>query len=376
MKSNKKILCIFLMVVTLLSFCYSSDNSLLIQGLEAYRQKDWTTALFFLKKASTLPENMNAETWYVLIMSEVYATDFEGVLEDGNFFLYQFAESGYVPQVKYQMARSTFLLEDYNQAFAMFDDFCKTYPEHELYSSSLFWQAETLYQMYDYVESEKLFEQLVKSYPNSPKIIEAAFRLELLEQREKEEKLLYLLRVTGEENLAAKEDYERQIKQYQSEESINFKMKVTELTLLVESLQTELEESNTRIENLLFKVNELTTLNEELRLASESAKKAAAEASYEAELQRLAYEEELRMKKMQLAAEYAAKENLKKTDEVISEVKEEVIEEMQASIEGPDSEETYIPKDDVKMYVNSYDVDFELQELKKKAKELEELLLK
>lgn len=364
------------MVVTLLSFCYSSDNSLLIQGLEAYRQKDWTTALFFLKKASTLPENMNAETWYVLIMSEVYATDFEGVLEDGNFFLYQFAESGYVPQVKYQMARSTFLLEDYNQAFAMFDDFCKTYPEHELYSSSLFWQAETLYQMYDYVESEKLFEQLVKSYPNSPKIIEAAFRLELLEQREKEEKLLYLLRVTGEENLAAKEDYERQIKQYQSEESINFKMKVTELTLLVESLQTELEESNTRIENLLFKVNELTTLNEELRLASESAKKAAAEASYEAELQRLAYEEELRMKKMQLAAEYAAKENLKKTDEVISEVKEEVIEEMQASIEGPDSEETYIPKDDVKMYVNSYDVDFELQELKKKAKELEELLLK
>ena len=261
--------------MTILStFCFAdNDNSLLLKGLDAYRQKDWTTALFFLRKAATLPENNTAETWYVLIMSEVNASDYEGVLTDGNYFLQKYKTSNYLPQIKYQMARATFLLEDYNQALLMFDDFCKNYPNHELFASSLFWKAECYYQLYDFAEANNLFEEVLAKYPTSPKSVEAAFRMELLKQREREEKLLYLLRVTGEENLAAREDYERQIRQYQSEESINFKMKVTELSLLVDSLQQELEESNTRIENLLKKVNELSVQNEELRLASEDAKK-------------------------------------------------------------------------------------------------------
>ena len=112
-------------------------------------------------------------------------------------------------------------------------------------------------------------------------MIEAAFRLELLEQRAREEKLLYLLRMTGEENLAAREDYERQIKQYQSEESINFKMKVTELSLLVESLQEELNTANNRIEKLLEKVNDLTVQNQELKNAKEEAVKQALLDAYE-----------------------------------------------------------------------------------------------
>ena len=71
-------------------------------------------------------------------MAEVYASDFEGVLTDGAYFLYKFPESPYIPQIKYQMARGTFLLEDYNQALVMFEEFCTQYPEHDLFSSALF----------------------------------------------------------------------------------------------------------------------------------------------------------------------------------------------------------------------------------------------
>lgn len=368
MKKNK-FFAIFALFLIFASFCYAEqNNSLLIKGLEAYRQKDWTSALFFLRKAATLSENNTAETWYILIMSEVYASDFEGVLTDGSYFMQKFNNSDYVPQIKYQMARATFLLEDYNQALLMFDDFCKNYKNHELYSSSLFWKAESFYQLYDFVEAELLFKEILAKYPTSPKSIEAAFRVELLEQRDREEKLLYLLRVTGEENLAAREDYERQIRQYQSEESINFKMKVTELSLLVESLQQELEESNTRIENLLKKINELSTQNEELKLASEDAKKSATIAAYEAELQKLAYEQQLLDERVLLEAqkliqESANAENQKKEEE-------------QAVVISPENENSYIPEDvpEEKKKVALPEVDVELQKLKEKAKELEELL--
>ena len=282
MKKIKKYLAVLLLLLSFSSLIFANnENNLLLKGLEAYKQKDWTTALFFLRKATTMPENVNPETWYVLIMSEVYASDFEGVLTDGMYFVQKFSTSPYVSQIEYQMARVTFLLEDYNQAFVMFSDFCKKYPKDELYSSALFWQAECLYQLYNLTEAEKLFKEIVTKYPESPKMIEAAFRLELLEQRAREEKLLYLLRMTGEENLAAREDYERQIKQYQSEESINIKMKVTELSLLVESLQEELNTANNRIEKLLEKVNDLTVQNQELKNAKEEAVKQALLDAYE-----------------------------------------------------------------------------------------------
>lgn len=354
MKKNR-IVAIFFFFVMLSSFCFAeSDNSLLIKGLEAYREKDWTSALFFFKKAATLETNNNAETWYVLIMSEVNASDFEGVLTDGAYFIRQFSDSSYVSQIKYQMARATLLLEDYNQALVMFDEFCNLYPNHELYSSALFWKAECFYQLYDYAEAQVLYEELLSKYPTSSKCLEAAFRIELLQQREREEKLLYLLRVTGEENLAAREDYERQIKQYQSEESINFKMKVTELTLLVESLQQELEESNARIENLLKKVNDLTLQNEELKIVSEDAKKSAAIAAYEAELQKIAYEQQILDEKVLMEAQKLIQDVSKTNTE--NEVETEIQVETEESYES--------------------EVDIELKRLKEKAKELEELLKK
>ena len=353
MKKIKKILTMLVILFGMIFTVYGENNSLLIKGLEAYKQKDWVSALFFLRKAATQPENINPETWYVLVMSEVYASDFEGVLTDGAYFLYKFPESPYVPQIKYQMARGTFLLEDYNQALVMFEEFCNQYPEHELFSSALFWKAETLYQAYNFNEAETLFKRVINEYPESPKVVEAAFRIELLEQREKEEKLLYLLRVTGEENLAAREDYERQIRQYQSEESINFKMKVTELSLLVESLQEELTAANTRIETLLAQVNELNTENKGLLESLEISKKQMMEAKLNAE---------------QLISEY--EQQLFEKQKILENQKEVIKSEDKITVVGSGENQ----KNDESQIEDINSLEYELQELKKKAKELEELL--
>ncbi|MBQ0166167.1 MAG: tetratricopeptide repeat protein [Treponema sp.] len=284
---RKKVVTI--VAVFCLLFCLSglsaetSQNSLLVQGLEAYRRGDWTSALFFLRKAGTQPENINAETWYILVMSEMYAGDYESVLSDGTWFLTHFPGSSYVPQIEYQIGRSHFIREDYEEAVETFTSFCNSYPEHELVSSALFWMAEALYQTFHFDEAAPIFERIVKEYPDSPKVTEAAFRIELLNQRVREEKLLYLLRVTGEEYLAAREDYERQIRESQTDEMVNMKTAITALQTQVDELQNQLEVELSRNRMLTSRIEFLVQQNSQLQQIAEDAltsqKKQAAESS-------------------------------------------------------------------------------------------------
>ena len=135
---NKTFVTVVLLFVLLLSpLKLHADNNLLVQGLEAYRQQDWSTALFFLRKASTLPENLNAETWYVLIMSEIFAGDYESVETDGAYFMKTFPTSSYMANVEYQMARAWFNTGEYQKAIDSFGAFCVKYSDSSLIRLSI-----------------------------------------------------------------------------------------------------------------------------------------------------------------------------------------------------------------------------------------------
>lgn len=265
------VMCLLLSVAAL--YAETSQNSLLVQGLEAYRRGDWTSSLFFLRKAATQPENINAETWYVLVMSEMYAGDYDSVLSDGNYFVTRFPRSTYVPQIEYQMARSHFIKEQYEDAVESFTAFCNSYPDHELVPSALFWMAESLYQTFHFDEAAPVFERIVKEYPESAKVTEAAFRIELLNQRSREEKLLYLLRVTGEEYLAAREDYERQIREAQTDELVNMRKSIASLQTQIDELQSQLETELSRNRMLMSRIEFLVQQNSQLQQVAEDALK-------------------------------------------------------------------------------------------------------
>lgn len=344
---------IFKLTLTLILFIISSgmafsasNDSLLVQGLEAYKAKDWDTALFFLRKASTLSENANQETWYILVMAESFAKDYDSVLTDGAYFVQKFPKSSYIPQIEYQIARANLLKENFSEAEQQFNTFCKKHPNHELYPQSLFWQAECLYQTFNFQAATILFEKLVNAYPESPKATEALFRLELLAQREREEKLLYLLRVTGEENLIAREEFERQIKQYQSEESINIRLKILELNGEIDRLRIELEDSNKKNEVLSNRLEELSSLNEILKSANQDTIKAATSAALELENQKRELEQALLL---QQAKEYS---NTTEPQPI----------QTQPTVEPEKETET------------DAESDYELAQLKLKAKELQRLI--
>lgn len=193
-----------------------SSNFSLLQGYEAFKNEDWNTASMFLRKAVSLSVNSTAENYFMLIKSGIYSGEYKMAQEDCDRFLEKFPLSAYVPYVQYQNGRLLHLLGKNDDAVIVLSDFCKNHYDDELYPLALFWTGECFYDEYNFDLAKGLYERLVSEFPDSAKVSEARYKLDLISQRSREEKLLYLLKVIGEENLSTREEYERQLRIYQS----------------------------------------------------------------------------------------------------------------------------------------------------------------
>ena len=229
-----------------------SASSAFVEACKSYSRGDWSDAKFMLKKAVSYKENLNPDTYYMLIMAEVYDGDNKSALDDCNFFLENFSNSIYYPRVYYQKGKLLYSLGEYEKSVVVLSDFCHLYPEDELYSFALFYIGEALFAGYKYDEAGAVYERIVTEYPESPKTPAAQYRLETILQRGREEKLLYLLKQTGEEYLSAKEEYERQLRLYNSEAMDSTRQKLSAAQARNESLEkkiAELEQQIAALEN-------------------------------------------------------------------------------------------------------------------------------
>lgn len=242
-------------------YAYGED---LVYGLEAYKNKDWSNALFFLRKAAGAKESSSEEVWLLMILTEMHVSDYYAVLRDADVFTRRFSSSPYIPNIAYQVQLARFGLGLYEESAQGFSAFASNYPDHPLLPSALFWAGESFFRQYEYARALPLYKRVADEYPESPKHAESVYRIELLKQREREEKLLYLLRVTGEEAASAREDYERQIKLLQGEEALSLKRDMQKLEEQLAALQNSYEESRAQNEALNARVNELVSENARL----------------------------------------------------------------------------------------------------------------
>ena len=288
---------IFLAILLCMLFCQpqgllvaneaDEQDLSMLQGYEAFRNGDWVSALFFLRKAVGSGV-ATEEAWYLLILSEMYSQEYEAAIQDCQHYMSLYPEGGFYPLVEYQYGRSLYCSGRYQDAIAQFTDFCHTYPDSQFYPSSLFFIAESFFNEYNYHSAKVLYQRLVDDYPLAERVPEAQDRLRIISQAEREEKLLYLLRVTGEEYLAAKEDYEKQLRKYQSEDSMGLQDQLSKsfsdikiMQSTVDELQYQNDEQARRIaqleeENKMLEIS----AGEASRLASDIA--AASQASNEA----------------------------------------------------------------------------------------------
>jgi tetratricopeptide (TPR) repeat protein len=186
----KKSIFAYLVVVFLplvIAFSVPAQNStaaddLLVRGYKAYNAGDWKTALAAYRKAVKIPEYSTEDTWFMLIVSELYAAEYAPVVQDAEHFLTLFPKSTYISYVRYHLGRAYFLLGNYVNAVYHLTEFCHAYPNHELYASALFWIAESFFARENYDSAEALYERIVTGYPLDQKQDAAQVRLWIIRE--------------------------------------------------------------------------------------------------------------------------------------------------------------------------------------------------
>ena len=236
--------------------CFSSETGsyAFVEGCKSFSLGDWENAIFMLKKAVAYEDYETPDTYYMLITSEVEAGEYKAALNDCDYFLKQFPSSIYISRVTYLKGKILFNLKEYDKSVVVLSDFCHQYKNDDMYSYALFYIAESLYENYKYDEAESIYERIVQEFPNSPKFAASQYRIESILQRSREEKLLYLLKQTGEEYLAAQEDYERQLRLYNSDSVSSAKDRLHESqqkNAELESYVKDLEKQIAELQNQL-----------------------------------------------------------------------------------------------------------------------------
>ena len=246
-----------------------SASSAFVEACKSYSRGEWADAKFQLKKAVSYKENLNPDTYFMLIMAEVYDGDNKSALDDCNFYLENFSDSMYYSRVYYQKGKLLYSLGEYEKSIVVLSDFCHRYDKDELYSYALFYIGESLFAGYKYDEAGSVYERIVTEFPESPKTPAAQYRLETILQRGREEKLLYLLKQTGEEYLSAKEEYERQLRLYNSEAMDSTRQKLTAAQARNETLEKQVAELELQIAALKNNQAEADRIIAELKEAGE-----------------------------------------------------------------------------------------------------------
>ncbi len=257
--SFSKKICMAAILAMMVSFSVSaasseSAKSAYAEACKAYSRGDWADAKILLKKVVSYPEYLNPDVYYMLISSEVYAGESKNALDDCNYFLETFPNSIYYPNICYQKGKLLYTLGEYEKSIIVMSDFCHRFEKDDLYSFALFYIGESLFAGYKYDEAGTIYERIVRDFPESAKAPAAQYRLESILQRGREEKLLYLLKQTGEEYLAAKEEYEKQLRLYNVESVDSTRQKLNAAQKKNEELENQIKALESQISDL--KVNQ------------------------------------------------------------------------------------------------------------------------
>ena len=258
----KKIIAVLALICSFSFFAFSSESASMafVEGCKAYSTGDWSSAKIMLKKAVSYTQNQNADTYYMLISAEINAGDYKGALEDCNYYLDHFKNSIYYPRISYQKGKLLYNLGEYEKSIIALSDFCHQYENNELYPYALFYIGESLYEGYRYNDALEIYDRVVTEFPDFEKVSAAKYKIESISQRSREEKLLYLLKQTGEEYLSAKEDYEKQLRQYNSESVALTRQKLQETQIRNEELEKQIADLQMEVASLKAENEQKETL--------------------------------------------------------------------------------------------------------------------
>ncbi|MEM5947722.1 tetratricopeptide repeat protein [Spirochaetia bacterium 38H-sp] len=214
---------------------YDSAEEILSQLIKNKSDKYYADALFWYAKITLSSGEIDKASSAI----EIFLTQ-KGV------------NPSYLEEAKYLKGRILFLNEDYESCIKYYDNFLTEYPESSFYANSLFWTAESMFNLGLLKEARSVYDTIAKKYSGSYKAEAAAYRVKLIDYATREEELIDLLRWCQEEYLKVVEQMGQKEKSYKEALSVYQKR-------LAEAPSSE------EYEALQKKVEELTAENEALK---------------------------------------------------------------------------------------------------------------
>ncbi|MBO5608031.1 MAG: tetratricopeptide repeat protein [Treponema sp.] len=148
------------------------------QGSTAYREGDWISARYFLRRSLDDPGHDSEGTRYMLIMSHISLGDYSSAIADCDSFAAKFPESGLGDTVYYQKGRSLHLMGKNEEAIPILSSLSEKHGSEDLGPSATYWLGECYYALGDYDTAASLYERVAKDFSETEKAPDAEKRLQ------------------------------------------------------------------------------------------------------------------------------------------------------------------------------------------------------
>ncbi len=139
-------------------------------------------------------------------------------------FLMNWPDNSYYEEALYLIGKNYYSQGNYEAAVDGFIRFSEEYSRSVYLSHALYWMGEALYSLGHIEEARQLYDRVINEFPDSPKKEAARYRNALIDIKEREEKLLELLKWSHEEFLKSGQEsnqekavYEEALKAYQNQ---------------------------------------------------------------------------------------------------------------------------------------------------------------
>ena len=201
-------------------------------------------------------EALQADAYFWISKSYIAMGSYQDAEKNLEFYLLNYIDNDFYEEGLYQKGRLLYLQEDYESCIQVFYNFMEKYPHSIFTSNSYFWIGESLFALGHLDEAYAIFSTILEDYPTSYKIEAANYRLKLIEQKERENELLKLLKMSHENNLKSLEDFQLREKEY--EQAIaSYQKKIATLTSQPDTKVMEIEQLNAKIVEMEVKYEQL-----------------------------------------------------------------------------------------------------------------------
>lgn len=200
--------------------------------------------------------DLHADAYFWISKSYLALGEYDDAEKNLEFYLLNYKGNDFYEEGLYQKGRLLYLQGEYESSIQIFYQFQLIYPGSIFISNSYFWIGESLFSLGHLNEAYVIFSMIVKTYPTSYKVEAASYRIKLIEQKDRENELLKLLKMSHEDNLKSLEDFQRREREY--EQAItSYQKKISSLSSKPDTKIQKVEQLNAKIVELEIEYEQL-----------------------------------------------------------------------------------------------------------------------